>query len=72
METDTQELEAERSSRIRNLLDVQGREIERFDEDSLKLGFTTVVVTNYGDQVIKFDGIKSSVITIDYLFSRYM
>jgi len=51
METDTQELEAERSSRIRNLLDVQGREIERFDEDSLKLGFTTVVVTNYGDQV---------------------
>ena len=45
-------LEAERSERIRRLLEQQGREIEAFDDESLRLGFSTVVITNYGDRVI--------------------
>ena len=44
-------LHSERSSRIKTLLDVQGRQIEQFDDESLKLGFSTVVITDYGDQV---------------------
>lgn len=50
-EEDTVFLEAERSERIRGLLEQQGREIESFDAESLRMGFSTVVITNYGDQV---------------------
>ena len=52
MEEETVRLENERSERIRRLLEQQGREIELFDAESLRMGFSTVVITNYGDQVI--------------------
>ena len=52
MEEDTVNLENERSVRIRQLLEQQGHEIEMFDAESLKMGFSTVVITNFGDQVI--------------------
>lgn len=51
MGADMDKLDTERSNRIRNLLDVQTRAIERFDDESLRMGFSTVVITNYGDQV---------------------
>ncbi|CAK8698018.1 unnamed protein product [Clavelina lepadiformis] len=51
MEEETVRLENERSERIRRLLEQQGREIELFDAESLRMGFSTVVITNYGDQV---------------------
>jgi len=51
MGEDMNRLHSERSSRIKTLLDVQGRQIEQFDDESLKLGFSTVVITDYGDQV---------------------
>nr|CAB3266811.1 serine/threonine-protein kinase TAO3-like [Phallusia mammillata] len=50
-EEDTINLEDERTSRIRALLEQQGHEIESFDAESLRMGFSTVVITNYGDQV---------------------
>ena len=56
MEEDTVNLENERSGRIRQLLEQQGHEIEMFDGESLKMGFSTVVITssNFGDQVRSF------------------
>lgn len=51
MEEDSVKLQNERRERIRNLLEQQGREIENFDAESLRMGFSTVVITNYGDQV---------------------
>jgi len=50
-EEDGFQLEHERGERIRALLDQQAREIEEFDAKSLEMGFSTVVITNYGDQV---------------------
>ena len=50
-EEESVKLEAERSDRIRRLLEQQGREIEDFDTESLRMGFSTVVITNYGDRV---------------------
>lgn len=51
MEEDSVNLQNERRDRIRNLLEQQGKEIENFDAESLRMGFSTVVITNYGDQV---------------------
>uniref|UniRef100_F6UDW5 non-specific serine/threonine protein kinase n=1 Tax=Ciona intestinalis TaxID=7719 RepID=F6UDW5_CIOIN len=51
MEEDTVQLETERSDRIRGLLEQQCHEIEMFDQESFRMGFSTVVITNYGDQV---------------------
>ncbi|XP_077966919.1 serine/threonine-protein kinase TAO3-like isoform X3 [Styela clava] len=51
MEEDSVKLQNERRERIRSLLEQQGGEIENFDAESLRMGFSTVVITNYGDHV---------------------
>ena len=51
-EEETARLMNDRSERMRLLLERQGLEIEEFDAESLRMGFSTVVITNYGDRVI--------------------
>jgi len=51
IETELAALDQERSSRIKHLMDLQSRNIEQYDAESLNMGFSTVVITNFGEQV---------------------
>jgi len=51
IETELAALDQERSSRIKHLMELQSRNIEQYDQESLNMGFSTVVITNFGEQV---------------------
>ncbi|XP_020778580.1 serine/threonine-protein kinase TAO1-like isoform X2 [Boleophthalmus pectinirostris] len=50
IEEEMQALQNERLERIRSLLERQAREIEAFDSESMRLGFSNMVLSNHGAQ----------------------
>ncbi|XP_017289290.1 serine/threonine-protein kinase TAO1 [Kryptolebias marmoratus] len=46
IEAEMQSLQKERQERIRSLLERQAREVEAFDSESLRLGFSNIVLSN--------------------------
>ncbi|RXM93060.1 Serine/threonine-protein kinase TAO1 [Acipenser ruthenus] len=62
IEEEMMSLQSERSERIRSLLERQAREIEAFDSESMRLGFSNMVLSNLSPEAFShsFPGATSS------------
>ena len=67
LEEDAFRLTNERSESIRQLLDRQSKEVKEFDAESLQMGFSSVVISSFSDQVIiNYCSVLVGIFNFDY------